>query len=66
VTEVPLEGGVANRGLVMRVGDTVRRPQRPTSAATQAAWRSIGRDAASASAMEPSTSSSAAATATRR
>lgn len=36
MVEVPLEGGVANRGLVVRVGDTVRRPQRPTSPATQA------------------------------
>jgi aminoglycoside phosphotransferase (APT) family kinase protein len=34
--EVPLEGGVANRGLVVRVGDTVRRPQRGTASATHA------------------------------
>lgn len=34
--EVPLPGGIANRGLVVRVGNTVRRPQRPTSPATQA------------------------------
>ena len=34
--EVLLEGGTANRGLVVRVGDTVRRPQRATSAATHA------------------------------
>ena len=34
VAEVPLAGGVANRGLVVRVGDTVRRPQRATAAAT--------------------------------
>jgi hypothetical protein len=34
--EVPLPGGIANRGLVVRVGDTVRRPQRPTSPATHA------------------------------
>lgn len=34
--EVPLHGGNANRNLVTRVGDTVRRPLRPTSAATQA------------------------------
>ena len=34
--EVPLEGGVANRGLVVRVGNTVRRPQRSTGAATHA------------------------------
>ena len=36
IGEVPLEGGVANRGLVVRVGDTVRRPQRATGAATHA------------------------------
>jgi len=35
-TEVVLPGGIANRGLVVRVGDTVRRPQRATSPATQA------------------------------
>jgi Phosphotransferase enzyme family len=29
-------GGIANRGRVVRVGDTVRRPQRPTSPATHA------------------------------
>jgi hypothetical protein len=34
--EVPLHGGTTNAGLVTRVGDTVRRPLRPTSAATQA------------------------------
>ena len=34
--EVLLPGGVANRGLVVRVGDTVRRPQRRTSPATHA------------------------------
>jgi Phosphotransferase enzyme family len=34
--EIPLFGGIANQGLVFRVGDTVRRPLRPTSAATQA------------------------------
>lgn len=34
--EVPLHGGFTNAGLVTRVGDTVRRPQRPTSAATHA------------------------------
>jgi hypothetical protein len=34
--EVPLHGGIANRGLVVRIGDTVRRPQRATSAATHA------------------------------
>lgn len=34
--EIPLHGGVANRGCVFRVGDTVRRPLRPNSAATHA------------------------------
>src|SRR5437588_3199947 len=34
--EVPLHGGTTNAGLVTRVGDTVRRPLRPTSAATRA------------------------------
>ncbi|MEX5718619.1 phosphotransferase [Geodermatophilus maliterrae] len=34
--EVMLEGGIANRGRVVRVGDTVRRPLRPTSPATRA------------------------------
>lgn len=34
--EVPLLGGYANRGLVLRVGDTVRRPRRATSPATAA------------------------------
>lgn len=34
--EVQLHGGTANRGLVVRVADTVRRPVRPTSAATRA------------------------------
>jgi hypothetical protein len=34
--EVTLVGGTANRGRVVRVGDTVRRPQRPTSPATHA------------------------------
>jgi hypothetical protein len=37
--EVPLEGGIANRGLVIRVGNTVRRPPRSTSAATHALLR---------------------------
>jgi Ser/Thr protein kinase RdoA (MazF antagonist) len=36
LTEIPLHGGTANRGLVVRHGDTVRRPLRPTSAATHA------------------------------
>ena len=39
--EVPLEGGVANRGLVVRVGDTVRRPQRVTGPATHALLRHL-------------------------
>ena len=34
--EIPLHGGTANRGLVVRQGDTVRRPLRPTSPATHA------------------------------
>lgn len=34
--EVPLFGGTANRGSVVRVGDTVRRPARVTGAATRA------------------------------
>ena len=34
--EETLVGGTANRGLVVRVGDTVRRPVRPTSASTHA------------------------------
>ncbi|HZI97956.1 MAG TPA: phosphotransferase [Actinomycetales bacterium] len=39
--EVPLAGGTANTGLVVRVGDTVRRPLRPTSAATHALLRHL-------------------------
>jgi len=35
-TEVLLLGGTANRGQVTRLGDTVRRPRRPTSPATHA------------------------------
>jgi len=35
-TETLLLGGTANRGLVVRVGDTVRRPLRASSAATHA------------------------------
>lgn len=31
-----LYGGITNAGLVSRIGDTVRRPQRPTSPATHA------------------------------
>ncbi|PRY48947.1 phosphotransferase family enzyme [Geodermatophilus tzadiensis] len=34
--EVPLEGGTTNHGRVVRVGDTVRRPLRPSSPATHA------------------------------
>ena len=34
--EVLLHGGITNAGLVSRVGDTVRRPWRPTSPATHA------------------------------
>lgn len=39
--EIPLAGGTANRGLVVRVGDTVRRPQRAGSAATHALLRHL-------------------------
>ena len=39
--EVPLPGGVANRGLVVRVGDTVRRPLRSTSPAAHALLRHL-------------------------
>jgi hypothetical protein len=41
--EVPLEGGIANRGRVVRVGETVRRPLRPTSRATHALLQHLGR-----------------------
>jgi hypothetical protein len=34
--ETPLVGGTTNAGRVSRVGDTVRRPDRPTSASTKA------------------------------
>jgi len=47
--EVPLLGGVANRGRVVRIGDTVRRPLRATSPATHALLRhleSVGFDGA--------------------
>jgi hypothetical protein len=40
-SEQPLSGGTANRGLVFRVGDTVRRPLRPTSPATHALLRHL-------------------------
>src|SRR3712207_6105067 len=39
--EVLLHGGTANRGQVVRVGDTVRRPQRATSPATHALLRHL-------------------------
>jgi hypothetical protein len=39
--EIPLPGGTANEGLVVRVGDTVRRPRRPWSSATQALLRHL-------------------------
>jgi hypothetical protein len=39
--EVSLVGGIANRGCVVRVGNTVRRPQRPTSPATHALLRHL-------------------------
>ena len=39
--EVLLTGGTANRGQVMRAGDTVRRPQHPTSPATHALLRHL-------------------------
>jgi aminoglycoside phosphotransferase (APT) family kinase protein len=39
--EETLEGGTANRGLVVRVGDTVRRPQRAGAAATHALLRRL-------------------------
>jgi len=35
-TELSLDGGLTNAGLVTRLGATVRRPQRPTSPATHA------------------------------
>ncbi|SNR69198.1 phosphotransferase [Blastococcus mobilis] len=39
--EVALEGGLSNHGRVVRIGDTVRRPQRPTSPATHALLRHL-------------------------
>lgn len=39
--EQTLVGGTTNRGLVVRVGDTVRRPQRARSAATHALLRHL-------------------------
>jgi hypothetical protein len=47
--ETPLHGGTANRGLVVRVGDTVRRPQRATAAGAHALLdhlRDVGFDGA--------------------
>jgi hypothetical protein len=47
--EIPLRGGIANQGLVFRVGETVRRPLRPTTPATRALLRhlaSVGFDGA--------------------
>ncbi|WP_199506049.1 phosphotransferase [Geodermatophilus sp. TF02-6] len=38
---MPLPGGIANRGAVVRVGDTVRRPRRRTSPATHALLRHL-------------------------
>ena len=39
--EVELTGGTANQGLVVRVGNTVRRPRRPTTPATHALLRHL-------------------------
>jgi hypothetical protein len=39
--EIPLPGGLANRGQVVRVGETVRRPQRRTSPAAHALLRHL-------------------------
>jgi hypothetical protein len=39
--EVPLQGGLTNAGKVVRKGETVRRPARPTSPATQALLRHL-------------------------
>lgn len=41
--EIPLRGGTANRGRVHRVGDTVRRPLRPTTPAVHALLRHLER-----------------------
>lgn len=41
LTGVPLLGGTANRGRVHRVGDTVRRPHRPTTPAVHALLRHL-------------------------
>jgi hypothetical protein len=42
-SEIPLLGGIANQGRVFRVGETVRRPLRPTSPATGALLRHLDR-----------------------
>jgi hypothetical protein len=39
--EIPFAGGTANRGRIVRSGDTVRRPLRPTSPATHALLRHL-------------------------
>jgi Ser/Thr protein kinase RdoA (MazF antagonist) len=39
--EVVLDGGTSNRGRVVRIGDTVRRPLRPASPATHALLRHL-------------------------
>ena len=39
--EIPLLGGTANRGLVLRVGDTVRRPLRPSAPGVHALLRHL-------------------------
>ena len=41
--EVPLPGGIANLGKVVRIGDAVHRPQRPTSPATHALLQHLER-----------------------
>jgi len=41
--DVPLSGGLTNAGLVTRVGDTVRRPQGPTSLASRAVLEHLER-----------------------
>lgn len=42
MTEQPLAGGIANAGRVVRVGDTVRRPLQPFSAAIHRLLRHLG------------------------
>ena len=39
--EIPLLGGTANRGLVHRVGNTVRRPLRPSATGVHALLRHL-------------------------